>query len=83
MKPNEIEYFRQILTDQLDELLEKAEETLNGMGSNRPNYPDPGDRALYESNQVRDLRIRERERNLISKIKEARLYLSCIHRRPK
>jgi DnaK suppressor protein len=35
------------------------------------NYPDPTDRATAESNRNFELRIRDRERKLLAKIKEA------------
>ena len=41
------------------------------MGSSRDQFADPGDRAASETNDVRDLRIRDRERKMISKLKEA------------
>ena len=35
------------------------------------NFPDPTDRALLESNRNFTLRLRDRERKLLAKIKEA------------
>jgi len=71
MGPEETAYFRKVLNDQIAELSGKAEDTLNGMEASVTNFPDPTDRAGQESNQTRDLRIRDRERKLISKIREA------------
>jgi len=65
------EYFRQMLTAKLDELLEEANKTVTGMTDAGENFPDPTDRAALESNRNFELRIRDRERKLIGKIKEA------------
>jgi len=70
MGPEEIAHFKRILTAQLEELTGKAEETLNDMESAPANFPDPTDRAMQESDHTRELRIRDRERKLISKIRE-------------
>jgi len=63
-------YKRQLET-QLEELLNKAEGTIDGMESQRSTFPDPADRATLESSRYRELRIRERELNLIFKIRSA------------
>jgi DnaK suppressor protein len=71
MKPEKVEYFRQILTERLRELLNEAEKTVTDMTVSGENYPDPTDRASLESDRNFMLRIRDRERKLISKIKSA------------
>ena len=71
MEPDQIAYFKKVLADQLEELTGKAEETLNDMEAAPTNFPDPTDRAMQESDATRELRIRDRERKLISKIREA------------
>jgi DnaK suppressor protein len=72
MGPEDIAYFKKILSEQLNSLSDRAEETIRDLGSaGATNYPDPGDRAMAESNDVRDLRIQDRERKLGSKIREA------------
>ena len=55
----------------LSELMEKSDETINGMENQRADFADPADRASFESSRHRELRIRERELNLIFKIKSA------------
>ena len=71
MKQEKLEYFRQILNDRMQELLSEAEKTVTGMTSSGENYPDPTDRASLESDRNFMLRIRDRERKLISKIRSA------------
>jgi DnaK suppressor protein len=64
-------YFRDFLTQRLNELLEDANKTITGMTDQTQNFPDPTDRASMESERNFELRIRDRERKLISKIKGA------------
>jgi DnaK suppressor protein len=71
MDKEKIEYFRQILTERLRELLSEAEKTVTGMTSSVESFPDPTDRASLESDRNFMLRIRDRERKLISKIRDA------------
>ena len=63
--------FRKLLDERLDELLHEANKTVTGMTSHKENLPDPADRATLESDRNFTLRIRDRERKLIVKIKEA------------
>jgi len=71
MDQKQVEYFKDLLQGQLDELIEEAYKTLNGMTSLKDNFPDPTDRASLETDRNFLLRIRDRERKLIEKIKEA------------
>lgn len=64
-------YFRTCLSDQLEELLSQADDTVNDMTEPKENFPDPTDRASHESNRSFELRIRDREHKLIKKIKQA------------
>ena len=63
--------FKEILLQRLDELYSEAEKTVAGMTDNEENFPDPTDRATLESDRNFTLRIRDRERKLIQKIREA------------
>ena len=63
--------FRKLLDSRLDELLVEANKTVSGMSDQKENLPDPSDRATLESDRNFTLRIRDRERKLIGKIKEA------------
>jgi len=67
-----LEYFRAILQRQLDELLKGAEKTVDEMTGavGKASFPDPGDRASMESDRNFELRIRDRERKLINKIRK-------------
>src|SRR6056297_3237996 len=71
MEKEQIEEFRKILQDQLDELRREAGRTLSDMTDEKANFPDPTDRAALESDRNFELRIRDRERKLINKIREA------------
>lgn len=72
MSPEEYEFFRQLLTKKINELLSEAGKTVSEMTNGlRENYPDPNDRASLESDRNFELRIRDRERKLIIKMQEA------------
>jgi DnaK suppressor protein len=71
MTKKELKHFRAILTGMLDDLLSQADSTVTEMTDGRENFPDPTDRAAMESDRNFTLRIRDRERKLILKIKEA------------
>lgn len=71
LSEKKLKYFRKLLNERLDELLAEANKTVSGMTSEKENLPDPSDRASLESDRNFTLRIRDRERKLIGKIKEA------------
>ena len=71
MKKDKSEEFRQLLQEQMDKLLREADKTVSEMTDETTNFPDPTDRASLESDRNFELRIRDRERKLISKIREA------------
>ena len=71
MKKKDSEYFKELLTKRLDELLNQADNTVSGMTAPKENFPDPTDRASLESDRNFMLRIRDRENKLIKKIKKA------------
>jgi DnaK suppressor protein len=64
------DFFRRLLNERKQELLNEAEKTVDGMNG-EANFPDPTDRAALESERNFTLRIRDRERKLIAKIDEA------------
>ncbi|HDZ23349.1 MAG TPA: RNA polymerase-binding protein DksA [Desulfobacteraceae bacterium] len=64
-------YFKNLLTERLQVLLSEASKTVTGMTDQGDNFPDPTDRASLESDRNFMLRIRDRERKLIMKIKDA------------
>ena len=71
MEKGRIEYFRDLLNERLKTLLEEAEKTVTGMTNDKDTFPDPTDRANLETDRNFLLRIRDRERKLILKIKDA------------
>ena len=72
MKPEKLEQFRVMLTQKINDLLEDAGKTISEMTSgSKENFPDPNDRASLESDRNFELRIRDRERKLITKLQEA------------
>jgi DnaK suppressor protein len=71
MEKEKLEYFRQVLNEEMNNLRQEAEKTVSEMTSENGNFPDPNDRATQESDRSFELRIRDRERKLIKKIKEA------------
>ena len=71
LSKKKLTYFRELLNERLDELLNEANKTVSGMSNHKENLPDPSDRASLESDRNFTLRIRDRERKLIGKIREA------------
>ena len=71
MNEAKLEYFRGILKEEMQSLLDEAGKTVSEMTSDTTNFPDPNDRASQESDRTFELRIRDRERRLINKIREA------------
>jgi len=63
--------FQKLLLKQKKDLLEDASKTVHEMGGQDEQFADPADRASWESQSSRDLRIRDRERKLVDKIDEA------------
>lgn len=63
--------FKELLNRQLEELLQDAGKTVLEMNEENVNFADPTDRASLESDRNFELRIRDRERKLISKIRQA------------
>jgi DnaK suppressor protein len=73
LKKEDLEYFQGILQKQLDELVRGAGKTVGDMTEleGKTSFPDPTDRASMESDRNFELRIRDRERKLINKIRKA------------
>jgi len=68
MNPMQLEYFRQKLLMQRNELLRESSETLQSLQQESLQQPDLTDRASMESDRALELRTRDRERKLINKI---------------
>ena len=71
MNPLQVEYFRQKLLAWRAELLQESSETLHHLQEESLAEPDIADRASLETDRSLELRTRDRERKLISKINEA------------
>ena len=71
MNDKQLEYFRQKLLNWKSELLEEATDTKGSLSAEGLQRPDMADRAQVESDASIQLRTRDRERKLISKIDAA------------
>ena len=71
MNPRQLEYFRQKLLNWKEDILRESGETLKHLQSETENHPDLADRASSETDRALELRTRDRQRKLISKIDEA------------
>jgi DnaK suppressor protein len=71
MNPLQLEYFRQKLLRWRAELLAESSETLHHLKEESLLKPDLTDRASLETERAIELRTRDRERKLISKIDAA------------
>ena len=71
MDSKDLESFRILLNDMLEEALKQGELTIEDMTDNNEIFADPADRATMESDRAFTLRIRDRERKLIKKIRSA------------
>jgi DnaK suppressor protein len=71
MNERQREYFRGKLLAWKDEILKEAKETLVTLQSESENHPDIADRASSETDRAIELRARDRQRKLISKIESA------------
>ncbi len=71
MSARQREYFRRKLLEWRAELLDESSETLKNMQEESLAEPDMADRASLEADRSLELRTRDRQRKLISKIDEA------------
>ena len=65
---NQLEYFRKKLLDWKSEIMDGTQDTIKGMRNGTRNIPDAADRASEETDRALELRTRDRQRKLISKI---------------
>jgi DnaK suppressor protein len=68
MNDNQLEYFRKKLLDWKSEIMDGTQDTIKGMRNGTQNIPDAADRASEETDRALELRTRDRQRKLISKI---------------
>ena len=71
MEKKVLDSFREQLLEKRNDILKEAERTLTELNDQSGNIPDPNDRASAESGRNFELRIRQREQRLLSKIEEA------------
>lgn len=71
MNPQQREYFKRKLNAWKDDILRESRETLENLQEESQNHPDMADRASSESDRALELRTRDRQRKLISKIDAA------------
>jgi DnaK suppressor protein len=71
MNERQLEYFKQKLLDWKEDILRESRETLSHLQTDTENHPDLADRASSETDRSLELRTRDRQRKLISKIDEA------------
>ena len=71
MNERQRRYFRDKLLSWRDEILRESRETLEHLQDENQNHPDLVDRASSETDRAIELRARDRQRKLISKIDAA------------
>ncbi len=71
MNERQLEYFRRKLLNWKADILEDSRDTIEGMKDSTRNIPDIADRASEETDRALELRTRDRERKLVSKIDAA------------
>src|ERR1700704_1339927 len=71
MNDRQKEYFRRKLMLWRESILAESKETLAALQNENENHPDIADRASSESDRAIELRARDRQRKLISKIDSA------------
>jgi DnaK suppressor protein len=71
MNERQKDYFRRKLMAWKEEILREASETIQTLQNENDNHPDIADRASSETDRSIELRARDRQRKLISKIDAA------------
>lgn len=71
MNDRQKEYFRRKLLNWKQEILVESQGTLNNLQEDNNHLPDIADRASSETEKALELRTRDRQRKLISKIDAA------------
>ena len=71
MNPLQQEYFKQKLIGWREEILAESTQTIMNLREQTGHAPDLGDRASIETGRLIELRSRDRERKLLSKIDAA------------
>ena len=71
MNDRQLEFFRRKLVNWKNDLMSDSKETIEGLQDNTRNIPDISDRASEETDRALELRTRDRQRKLVSKIDAA------------
>lgn len=71
MNERQVEYFRRKLVNWKAELQAGSRDTIEGLQDGTRNIPDVTDRASEETDRALELRTRDRQRKLVSKIDAA------------
>ena len=71
MNDRQAEYFKEKLVNWKNSILEESRGTIEGMQEGSGNIPDTADRASEETDRAIELRTRDRQRKLITKIDSA------------
>ena len=71
MNERQRDYFRRKLNAWKLDILREAQDTIANLQAENENHPDLADRASSETDRAIELRARDRQRKLISKIDEA------------
>lgn len=71
MNDKQLDFFRNRLQQQKDDLLSNAGETTEHLREDTTIVPDPADRATIEEEHALELRTRDRERKLLKKIAQS------------
>lgn len=71
MNDRQKEYFKRKLLSWKDDILRESQGTINNLQEDNNHLPDIADRASSETEKALELRTRDRQRKLISKIDSA------------
>ena len=71
MNERQLEYFRRKLLNWKADLLNDSKSTIEGLQDGTRNIPDIADRASEETDRSLELRTRDRQRKLVTKINSA------------
>jgi DnaK suppressor protein len=71
MNDRQLEYFRRKLLTWKQDLVDQSAETIEGLQGSARAVPDIADRASEETDRALELRTRDRQRKLVSKIDAA------------
>ncbi|MGO4914966.1 RNA polymerase-binding protein DksA [Pseudogemmobacter sp. W21_MBD1_M6] len=71
MNERQLAYFRRKLLNWKSDLMDDSRDTIEGLQDGTRNIPDVTDRASEETDRALELRTRDRQRKLVSKIEAA------------